>query len=1120
MAAGQSAKADHDGTFVWADASGTEFASTGRDQFLIRAGGGVGIGLTDPQAALDVAGTVRSATGFQFPDGSTQSTAAFNGWSFANNQLDTTSSNPLELRANGQRLLTLVPGAFGSSVFGGSSTLWSPDVEASVVGGGLENDMRASVAVIGGGQANSASGTASVIGGGAGNTVTALGSTIGGGVDNRATGGFATASGGRQNDASSTWSAIGGGANNRVASRSYHSTVAGGVANVIQNATSAAVGGGANNSVRAHRGTIAGGSSNLVSGVGGSIGGGEQNQATSEFSGVGAGQGNLSSRPGSFVGGGTFNTASGDQTTVGGGWLNVARGSFSTVPGGLGNEAFGISSLAAGQFAQALHQGTFVWSDTTGDEFTSTARDQFLIRATGGVGVGADDPKTALDVAGTIRSRTGGFEFPDGTVQTTAAFDGWSFSSNMLSSASGLPFQIKLDGQQVLQLGSGGGASFLVGAENQILGSPSGAVVSGGRNNQAGLPGTLFTPDYATISGGLGNTVEGTGTSVGGGIGNRATGDASVVAGGRDNWSIGESSGILGGRGNQTRGMLSTLGGGGTNSAAGNFSTIAGGARNTASTTAIMAAIGGGHSNRVESANSVIAGGQNNLIRTRDAAIGGGRENQIDSVARDSVIAGGANNLVRGLGGVIGGGADNDSAGQFSSIAGGWFNQASGNFSAVPGGLGNEATGFSSLAAGQFALARHSGSFVWNDGRGDSFGSTGTDQFLIRAGGGVGINTAAPEAALHVNGSAKVNALQIGESATAGYVLTTDANGGGTWQPPVSDARLAAAGNAAGGPGSGFNADLLDGLDATQFARADHDHAAEYWSLQGNAGTAPDSLLGTLDNQPLRLAVNGQPALVLLPNPVSPNLLAGHAANSVAVGRVGTVVAGGGGETGSNQAGADFAAVGGGAGNAANGMYATVPGGYGNTAAGNYSLAAGNRAQALHNGAMTFADTTDADFTSTANNEFAARATGGVRFVTGQIPGTQIFTGARLSPGSGSWSNLSDRDAKENIRPVNTREVLDRVAALPLATWNYRTQESDVRHLGPMAQDFHAAFGLGEDERHISGVDTDGVALAAIQGLNQKLESEVREKSSEIEQLRQQNAELLRRLEALEQRLK
>jgi hypothetical protein len=99
----------------------------------------------------------------------------------------------------------------------------------------------------------------------------------------------------------------------------------------------------------------------------------------------------------------------------------------------------------------------------------------------------------------------------------------------------------------------------------------------------------------------------------------------------------------------------------------------------------------------------------------------------------------------------------------------------------------------------------------------------------------------------------------------------------------------------------------------------------------------------------------------------------------------------------------------------------------------------------------------------------------------------------------------SDRNAKENFQPVDYQAVLNRVAALPVTEWNYKTDREGVQHIGPMAQDFQAAFRLSADDKHISVVDEGGVALAAIQGLNQKLE-----------ETRAENAELKQRLEALE----
>ena len=101
----------------------------------------------------------------------------------------------------------------------------------------------------------------------------------------------------------------------------------------------------------------------------------------------------------------------------------------------------------------------------------------------------------------------------------------------------------------------------------------------------------------------------------------------------------------------------------------------------------------------------------------------------------------------------------------------------------------------------------------------------------------------------------------------------------------------------------------------------------------------------------------------------------------------------------------------------------------------------------------------------------------------------------------------SDRNAKERFKPVNSREVLAKVAALPISEWQYKAQ-GDTRHLGPMAQDFREAFALGRDEKHIATVDADGVALAAIQGLNEKLEEQVRDKEARIGELEKTVAEL------------
>jgi hypothetical protein len=118
-----------------------------------------------------------------------------------------------------------------------------------------------------------------------------------------------------------------------------------------------------------------------------------------------------------------------------------------------------------------------------------------------------------------------------------------------------------------------------------------------------------------------------------------------------------------------------------------------------------------------------------------------------------------------------------------------------------------------------------------------------------------------------------------------------------------------------------------------------------------------------------------------------------------------------------------------------------------------------------------------------------------------------------------AFNPTSDRAAKENFAPVDCCEVLEKVAALPLARWNFK-HEPGVAHLGPVAQDFHAAFGLnGDDDKHIATVDADGVALAAIQGLNEKVEVRSAKSEADLRELKAENAALRARLERLERLL-
>jgi len=216
-----------------------------------------------------------------------------------------------------------------------------------------------------------------------------------------------------------------------------------------------------------------------------------------------------------------------------------------------------------------------------------------------------------------------------------------------------------------------------------------------------------------------------------------------------------------------------------------------------------------------------------------------------------------------------------------------------------------------------------------------------------------------------------------------------------------------------------------------------------------------------------------------------------------------------GGGLGNTASGNSSSVVGGGSGNTASGDYSTVAGGSANTASGAYGFAAGRRAKANHQGAFVWGDSTDADIASSATNQFIARAVGGVTFYTS----TDLSTGVTVAAGGGSWSSVSDRNAKQNFAPVDGTGLLARLASIPVLTWNYKAQDASIRHLGPMAQDFYAAFQVGEDNKHIATVDADGVALAAIQALYQRSV----QKDRKIEQLTQEVDELRARLTRLEQ---
>jgi hypothetical protein len=191
-------------------------------------------------------------------------------------------------------------------------------------------------------------------------------------------------------------------------------------------------------------------------------------------------------------------------------------------------------------------------------------------------------------------------------------------------------------------------------------------------------------------------------------------------------------------------------------------------------------------------------------------------------------------------------------------------------------------------------------------------------------------------------------------------------------------------------------------------------------------------------------------------------------------------------------------------------------------ASGDHSMAIGQHADTNgKSGSFVWGDGTQgfSSVKAVTNNQFVVRATrfwfGNNNNVTASIGKfIETSTGAFLSTG-GAWVNSSDVNRKANFSPVDGEETLTKLVTLPIQTWNYRDEEASVRHVGPTAQDFRAAFGLGASETSIATVDADGVSLAAIQALARRTTELYRDNES----LHRANDELRAVVRALAQRI-
>ena len=460
--------------------------------------------------------------------------------------------------------------------------------------------------------------------------------------------------------------------------------------------------------------------------VGATISGGgaaaQENRVFDDFATVSGGRRNTASGAGSTIDGGNFNNASGFSAAVQGGWFNTAAGDYSS---------------AAGRKAKANNRGAFVWADSDGGsvfgaDFASTAADQFLIRAAGGVGIGTSSPTEQLDVAGNFHS--------SGTITSGSSItiDG---ATDTITSNGDLELHVN-DGR-ALRLETNVISPNLIGgySGNSVEPSAVGATIAGGGDS---FEQNRVFDDWGTVGGGRNN--EG-----GSDDANPLTAQLATVCGGRHNIASGSRSTIAGGENNIASGTSSFVGGGGGNTASGSGVTIGGGLGNTAS--GFDSTVGGGFVNSASGGSSTVAGGASNTASGERSTVGGGFDNTAGGVSH-STVAGGFGNAAIGF---------------LSTVGGGALNAATGSHATVPGGRLNSAVGDYSFGAGRRAKANHAGAFVWGDSTDADFPSAreanftpAVNQFLARTTGG----------------AVFVSAIDGTGNSTAGVEL---AAGGGSW---------------------------------------------------------------------------------------------------------------------------------------------------------------------------------------------------------------------------------------------------------------------------------------------------------------------------------------------------
>jgi hypothetical protein len=499
---------------------------------------------------------------------------------------------------------------------------------------------------------------------------------------------------------------------------------------------------------------------------------------------------------------------------------------------------------------------------------------------------------------------------------------------------------------------------------------------------------------------------------------------------------------------------------------------------------------------------TAVLGGLDNQACDAGSAVGAGILNVIANGgnALDSFIGAGGSNAITGFSAFIGAGSYNEAAGQSAFVGAGLDGtaQAPGSFVGAGGYQYGQQSG---AVAGGGNTADGNDSFI---GAGDlNLITSGATASFIGGGGSADLGGGAHNtisAADSFIGAGDNNTVRAQQAFLGGG---TGGNVNGTYSGIAAGYGDTVSGVASFAGAGGFN--LVSGQDAfVGSGNANTASAAGSFvgaggtssSNTGNLASGQDSFVGAGDSNSAK---------------ATQSVIGGGSNNSITAPATYSVLAGGHNSTVSGQS----ATVGGGFDNTAAGMFSVIPGGAENQANGELSFAAGYHAEAVNTGSFVWSDYVNGSpyAADTAANQFVVRASGGTIFYSNE----KATSGVELTAGSGAWANLSDRNAKTDIVPLDDASVLARVAALPVSSWQYKS-EPGVRHFGPMAQDFYAAFGVGTDDRHITSIDEDGVALAAIKALHREndrlrsvVESDRAAERDEVSSLRKQ----LRQIQSL-----